>query len=272
MNSSQKLSKSEGSLFAEPSLYRSLIGGLQYVTLTRPDIAFAVNKLSQFLASPTLSHWQACKRLLRYLQATSDLGLQFVSTNRHKLTAFCDADWGCDLDDRKSIGAYCVYLGDNLISWSSKKQQVVARSNTESEYRALASTATELAWLQSLLLELHLPIISPPIVWCDNLSAASLAQNPVFHSRTKHIELDVHYVRDQVLAKALEVRYVPSSEQVADGLTKPLPFSSFVYFRDKLHVLPRPMSLRGDDRINKVAELDQMNELEANSAELVKNK
>ncbi|KAJ4718927.1 Retrovirus-related Pol polyprotein from transposon TNT 1-94 [Melia azedarach] len=244
MNSSQKLSKYEGSLFAEPSLYRSLIAGLQYITLTRPDIAFAVNKLSQFLASPTLSHWQACKHFLRYLQATSDLGLQFVSSNRHKLTAFCDANWGCDLDDR----------------------------NTESEYRALASTATELAWLQSLLLELHLPIISPPIVWCDNLSAASLAQNHVFHSRTKHIELDVHYVRDQVLAKALEVRYVSSSEQVVDGLTKPLLFFSFVYFRDKLHVLPRPMSLRGDDRIYKVAELDQMNELEANSTELVKNK
>ncbi|KAJ4703269.1 Retrovirus-related Pol polyprotein from transposon TNT 1-94 [Melia azedarach] len=211
MVSNKKLAKDDGELLSDFSEYISIIGGLQYATLIRPNIAFAVNKLSQFLSSPTSLHWQACKRVLHYLQVTSYHGLQFISSGRTELTAFADADWGCDLDDRRSIGGYCVYLGGNLVSWSSKKQQVVSRSSTESEYRALASVSSELLWLQSLLKELQHCLSTPPVVWCDNQSVAALAQNPIFHARTKHIELDIHFVCDQVLAKTLDVRYVPST-------------------------------------------------------------
>ena len=136
--------------------YRSIIGALQYLVLTRPELAFLVNKLNQFLAAPTEKHWVACKKILRYLKATKDYGLIFKTGDRISLTVYTDADWACDVDDRKSVGAYCVYIGQNLVSWSSKKQQTVARSSTESEYRALSTACAEIVWIQVLLGELKL--------------------------------------------------------------------------------------------------------------------
>ncbi|KAH9691439.1 hypothetical protein KPL70_016106 [Citrus sinensis] len=238
-----------GQEFEEPALYRSIVGGLQYLILTRPDIAYSVHKLSQYLSNPTLQHWLACKKVLRYLQATATHGLYIQKEGTlglTGLTGYSDADWACDIDDRKSIGAYCIYLGNNLISWSSKKQAIVAKSSTESEYRALSSASSELSWLQSLLSELNIVQLPAPILWCDNQSAGELARNPILHSKSKHIELDVHYIRDKVLGKELEVRYIPTEEQVADVLTKALSFPKFNYFRSKLNVINRPLSLRGD--------------------------
>ncbi|KAH9769131.1 retrovirus-related pol polyprotein from transposon RE1 [Citrus sinensis] len=225
--------------------YRSLIGGLQYLVLTRPEIAFAVNKLSQYDSAPTLQHILACKRMLRYLKEIEDYGLKFSADGEIKLTGFTDADWACDIDDRKSTGAYCIYLGNNLISWSSKKQSIVTRSSAESEYRALASASAEITWLQSLFKELKIECISVPTIWCDNISATELAKNHVYHSRTKHIELDMHFIRDKVLARELEINYIPSEEQIADILNKPLTFTQFNYLRSKLNVQPCPLSLRG---------------------------
>ena len=238
-----------GQEFENPTLYRSIVGGLQYLVLTRPDIAYFVHKLSQYLSSPTIQHWLACKKVLRYLQATITHGLYLQQGGSLGVTGFngySDADWACDIDDRKSIGAYCIYLGNNLISWSSKKQGVVAKSSTESEYRALSSACSELSWLQSLFSELNIVQLPTSVLWCDNQSAGELARNLVFHSKSKHIELDVHYIRDKVLSKALEVRYIPTEEQVADILTKPLSLPKFSYFRSKLNVINRPLSLRED--------------------------
>lgn len=124
--------------------YRSIIGPLQYLVLTRPELSFSVNKLSQFLVAPTKKHRIASKRILRYLKATEDYGFLFKSGGSVALTTYIDANWACDVDDRKSVGAYCVYLRQNLISWSSKKQQTVARSSTESEYMALSKACAEI--------------------------------------------------------------------------------------------------------------------------------
>lgn len=187
MSSTKKLIKDKGAMFENPSLYRSLVGSLQYVTLTRPEIAFTVNKLSQFLACPSVFHWQACKRVLRYLQNTTNYGLQFYSSGSLNLTAFSYADWGSDLDDRRSVGRYCVYLGNSLISWSSKKQHIVSRSIAESEYRALALAAAEVLWITYLLKELKMSLQQTPVIHCDNKSAEALASNPKYHSTTKHI-------------------------------------------------------------------------------------
>ncbi|KAH9669936.1 retrovirus-related pol polyprotein from transposon RE1 [Citrus sinensis] len=277
--------------------YRSIVGGMQYLVLTRPEIAFSVHKLSQYVSAPTLQHLMACKRVLRYLKATQNYGLKFIKDGDLKLTGFTDADWAGDLDDRKSIGAYCICLGHNLIScpsykqmerrilqngdflnllitmvpinslkeaeprvgsfltsslfghnlisWSSKKQPVIARSSAESEYRSLASASAEISWLQSLFSELKLQCIEKPVIWCENLSATELAHNPIFHSRTKHIEIDIHYVRNKVLAGELNIQYIPSEEQVADIMTKPLSFIHFNYLRAKLNVMSCPLSLRG---------------------------
>ncbi|KAH9805863.1 retrovirus-related pol polyprotein from transposon RE1 [Citrus sinensis] len=235
-----KLQKDKGCSFPNPSLYRSIIGSLQYLTLTRPDIAFTVNKLSQFLAAPTSLHWQACKRVLRYLQSTAHFGLQFFKSGSPSLIAYSDADWGSDPDDRRSVGGYCVYLGSNLVSWSSKKQNIVSRSSAESEYRALALATSEVLWITYLLKELKVSLPKPPVLYCDNSSAEALASNPKYHSRTKHIELDLHFVREHIANKDLFIEHVSSSDQLADVLTKPLSFDHFAYMRTKLNVCPRP--------------------------------
>ncbi|KAH9754624.1 retrovirus-related pol polyprotein from transposon RE1 [Citrus sinensis] len=236
MLSEVAFTKTDSEPFSNVTLYRSTIGALQYATLTRPEIAFSVNKLSQFLSSPTVNHWQACKRVLRYLKGTVDLGLQFYNHGSIQIDCFSDADWAGDRDDRRSVAGYCVYMGPNLVSWCSKKQVVVSRSSAESEYRALAMAAAEVLWIRSLLAEIGLALSSIPIIWCDNQSAAALASNPKFHSRTKHIELDVHFVREKVAAQCLKVQYISSSEQTADILTKALSYHPFLYLRDKLNL------------------------------------
>jgi hypothetical protein len=144
-----------------------LAGSLHYLSTTRPDVAFAVNKLSQHMQAPTTTHMQALKCVLRYLKNIISHGLHLVKTNNLNLTAFCDADWGGDTTDRKSIGAYIVYLGPGAISWSCKKQSTVARSSTEAKYRTIATTTAEIIWIHQLLRELGLvlnqPLISSPI-------------------------------------------------------------------------------------------------------------
>ena len=238
MCSNAKLCKGDGELFEHPSLYRSTVGSLQYLTMTRPDISFAVNKLSQYLQAPTVTHWAACKRLLRYLVGTPTQGLRFTKTPTLSLTAFADADYASNLDDRRSTTGVCVFLGPNLISWFSKKQDVVSRSSTESEYRALATATTEIIWLQSLFKELGVQLDrGPAVIWCDNMGARSLAANPMFHARTKHIEVDVHFIREKVASGVVEVRYVPTTEQIADMFTKPLTIPQFTFLSDKLNMI-----------------------------------
>lgn len=147
------------------------------------------------------------------------------------LNAFADADWAACKDTRRSVTGFCVFLGTSLISWKSKKQPVGSRSSTEAEYRSLALAMCELIWLQQLLKDLYVPMISTPKLFCDNKSAVHLATNHVFHERTKHIEIDCHTVRDQIKAGGLIALHVSSGNQLADILTKPLhpgPFLSML--------------------------------------------
>lgn len=191
-----KLSLNSGSVLSDPNEYRKLVGSLQY-TLTRPDISYAVNRLSQFMHRPTTEHFQALKRVLRYLSGTLNHGIFLRKQSTPSLHAFSDADWAGDSDDYVSTNAYILYHGSNPISWTSKKQKGVARSSTKAEYRAV-NTASELRWVCSLLHELGVPIQKTPTVYCDNIGATYLCANPVFHSRIKHIALDYHFVRGQI--------------------------------------------------------------------------
>jgi hypothetical protein len=238
MVSSCRFSKFGTDTMQDPSLYRSTVGALQYATLTRPDIAFSVNKVCQFMAHPLESHWKAVKRILRYLKGTMHHGLLLhpsPSSPPFSLRAYSDADWATDQDDRRSTSGSCIYFGSNLISWGSKKQPLVARSSTEAEYRSMANTTAYLIWIQSLLHELHVPCHTPTLL-CDNISAVSLAHNHVLHSRTKHIELDIHFVREKVLSKQLNILHVPATDQLADPLTKPMSPANYASIRNKLKV------------------------------------
>jgi hypothetical protein len=218
MASSSTLFALSGDPMDDPSLYRSTVDSLQYLSLTRPDLSFAVNRVCQFMRPPLKPHWQAVKRIFGYLQHTMSHGLLLHRTSSNDLQAYSDADWAGCPDDRHSTGAYCVFLGSNLVSWSSRKQPTVSRSSTEDEYKAVANTTAEFLWIRALLQELGVRNSSPPTLWCDNIGATYMSVNSVFHARTKHMEIDFHSVRDRVADKSLVVRFVPSSDQLADVL------------------------------------------------------
>ena len=205
MNSGLRLSSYGSDPVLDVTLYRSIVGGLQYATITRPEISFSVNKVAQFMQSPLQSHWVAVKRILRYLAGTLDYGLHFRRSPTLSLEAFCDADWASNPDDRHSTRGYCIFFGQNLVSWQSKKQSTISRSSTETEFRSLASVVTEITWIQSLLTELKFHNLVVPSIWCDNLSSVIMAANPVLHARTKHIEIDLYFVYDKVLQHQISV-------------------------------------------------------------------
>jgi histone deacetylase 1/2 len=240
MVSSEKLSSLDGVPLSadESTRYRSIVGGLQYLTMTRPDLSFSVNKVCQYLHAPRSSHWSAVKRILRYVQSTLSDGLLLRRPTRSPdlLSAFSDADWAGNADDRRSTGGYAVFYGGNLVAWSARKQATVSRSSTESEYKAVANATAEIIWIQALLGELGVSQSQPPILWCDNIGATYLSSNPVFHARTKHIEVDFHFVRERVAQKLLRIRFISSKDQLADIFTKPLPLPLFQRCRRNLNL------------------------------------
>ena len=164
------------------------------------------------------------------------MGLHFRRSNATLVSAFFDADWAGCSDDRKSTGGFAVFFGSNLISWSARKQATVSRSSTEAEYKSLANATAEIIWLESLLEELGVKQHRISCLWCDNLGATYLTANPVFHARTKHIEIDFHFVRERVAEKKLEIRFIPSRDQVVDGFTKALPYKPFKAFKNNLNL------------------------------------
>nr|ABW81116.1 putative gag-pol polyprotein [Boechera divaricarpa] len=209
-----KLSLFTGTALDNPTKYRMALGSLQYLSLTRPDIAFAVNRLSQFLHRPTDVNWQAVKWILRYLATSPIMGS--TSRSPHKR----------------------YFMPSSMPT--GLKQRGVARSSTEAEYRAVANTASELCWICSLLSELYVTLPSTPVIYCDNVGATYLSANPVFHSRMKHIAIDYHFVRDNVQSGRLRVTHVSTHDQLADALTKPLPRPRFSQITSKLRVTIAP--------------------------------
>lgn len=207
-----------------------------YLTISRPDITYAVHKLSQFMSHPRTPHLQAVYHVIHYLKGSPGQGLLFSASSSLRLTAFSDADWGGCLETRRSTTGYMVFIGDSLISWKSKKQPTVARSSAEAEYRALASVTSELLWMRQLLrvFEIQVPSV---MLFSDNVSAIALAANPTAHERSKHVDIDVHFIREHVTSGFLVLNHVPSSQQLADCLTKPIAGPRFKEHMVKLGVV-----------------------------------
>lgn len=201
--------------------YQELIGALMYVTVgTRPDIAHAVSALSQFKSCHRGEHWAAAKRVLRYLRGTSDIGLTFHKNNQ-PLRGFADADWGNCAVDRRSYSGYVFTLSGGSVTWESRKQRTVALSSTEAEYMAIANATKEAMYLTNFLKELGCADLADATIYNDNRSAGLLAENPVFYSRSKHIDIKHHFIRQAISERALRLVYLPE-EMIADVLTKAL--------------------------------------------------
>uniref|UniRef100_A0A2N9GHQ2 Integrase catalytic domain-containing protein n=1 Tax=Fagus sylvatica TaxID=28930 RepID=A0A2N9GHQ2_FAGSY len=237
MEPNLKLMPDEGDFIDDPDTYRRLVGKLIYLTITRPDISYAVSIVSQFMTNPRVPHMNAVIRILKYLKNAPGRGLFYRSSGHLRIEGYTDADWAGSPSDRKSTTGYCTFIGGNLVTWRSKKQSVVARSSAEAEYRAMAHTTCELTWLRTVLQEFGLLTQGPTPLYCDNQAAIHIASNPVFHERTKHIEVDCHFVRSKVESKDIITPFVPSGSQLADIFTKALPKNAIDSICSKLGVI-----------------------------------
>ncbi|WZZ70893.1 hypothetical protein YC2023_082263 [Brassica napus] len=206
--------------FHDPKLYRKLVGKLIYLTITRPDICFAVNQVSQHMQVPKEHHWRMVERLLLYLNGTSSLGVWMGCNKSTEVVGYCDADWAGDRADRRSTTGYCTFIGGNLVTWKSKKHKVVSCSSAEAEYRAMLKLTNELVWIKGILKHLEIEQATPMTMHCDNQAAIHIATNSVFHERTKHIEVDCHKVRQMIVLGVILPCYTRSEDQLADVFTK----------------------------------------------------
>ncbi|KAL0438756.1 UNVERIFIED_CONTAM: Retrovirus-related Pol polyprotein from transposon RE2 [Sesamum latifolium] len=229
-----KLSSDSGALLQTPDSYRRLVGHLLYLGFTRPDISHSIQQLSQYLNRPCASHWNAALHVVRYLKGCPSRGLFLPADNSLVLKGYCDADWASCPDSRRSLTGFCIFLGGALVSWKTKKQSTVSRSTAEAKYRSLAATVCELSWLSYLLADFGVPLTLPIDLFCDNKAAIHILANPVFHERTKHIEMDCHLVRDAYKEGFILPIHVRSSVQFADLFTKVLPLKLFAFFLSKL--------------------------------------
>ncbi|GKC93068.1 ribonuclease H-like domain-containing protein [Tanacetum coccineum] len=207
--------------------------------------AHMVGSVCLYMHDPREPHFSALKRILRYVQGTLDYGLQLFSSTNDSLIAYSDADWAGCPTTRRSTSGYLFLLTTSTL-WSSKRQPTLSRSSAEAEYRGVANAVAETCWIRNLLRELHTPLSSATIVYCDNVSVVYLSSNPVQHQRTKHIEIDIHFVRDLVATGQVRVLHVPSRFQYADIFTKGLPSALFDEFRDSLSVRCTPALTAGE--------------------------
>ncbi|KAG7547513.1 Retrotransposon gag domain [Arabidopsis suecica] len=236
MDPKVNLTKDTGTLLEDGRPFRELIGRLLYLCITRPDITFAVHKLSHFLSCPTDIHLHAAHDILKYLKNNPGQGLFYSASTELCLNGFADADWGTCLDTRRCVTGVCTFLGHSLISWKSKKQETVSGSSTEAEYRGMSVATKELLWFSQMLKDLHIQVTAKPKLFCDNKSALHIANNPVFHERIKHVEIDCHTTRDQVKNGFMKVFHVSTNNQLADILTKALHPGPFYSILNRLSV------------------------------------
>ncbi|CAN1142556.1 Retrovirus-related Pol polyprotein from transposon TNT 1-94 [Linum perenne] len=236
LSTTLKIDKDEAGKHFNEKQYRGMIGSLLYLTASRPDISHSVGVCARFQCNPKESHFIAVKRVFKYLNGTSDLGLWYSADAACDLIGYSDSDFAGSLYDRRSTSGACQFLGFSIVSWLSKKQSSVALSTAEAEYIAAGSCATQLVWMRSQLID-YGHFFGPTPLYCDNSSAINMTRNPVHHSRTKHIAIKHHFIRDLVQSKDIELQFVSSENQLADIFTKALPTDRFLFLRRHLGLL-----------------------------------
>ncbi|XP_040948738.1 uncharacterized mitochondrial protein AtMg00810-like [Gossypium hirsutum] len=223
-------------LVTDVKMYQRLLGRLIYLTNTRPDITFAVQHLSQFMHRPKKSHLEAAFRVVRYIRKNPGQGILLSVASKTQLIAFCDSDWASCPMSRRSVTGFCIKIRESLISWKSKKQTTVSRSSAEAEYRSMAVVVAEVVWLNGLLKEVSPNQFDKSLVLSDSKAALQIAANPVFHERTKHIEIDCHFVRDKIKDGTIQMQHIGTTEQLADLMTKALSIKQHEFLVSKLGV------------------------------------
>ncbi|KAK6162091.1 hypothetical protein DH2020_001932 [Rehmannia glutinosa] len=237
MNTSIKMDMDADGKATNQTRYRALIGSLLYLTANIPDITFAVGVCARFQSTPKKSHMTAAKRILRYLKGCQEVDLWYPKEGGFKIIGYSDSDYsGCRVD-RKSTSGTCQMLGNRLVSWFSKKKNSIATSTAEAEYIVAGSCCAQILWMRQQLRDYEIEEKEIPIIFCDNISAINIAQNPVHHNRTKHIEIRHHFLRDCVSKRKIEISFVPSQDQLADIFTKPLSSEIFASIRARLGIM-----------------------------------
>ncbi|KAK9734004.1 hypothetical protein RND81_04G107600 [Saponaria officinalis] len=236
MNVNEKLQRNDGTEHADGRLYRSLVGGLNYLTHTRPDIAYSVSVVSRHMHNPTKQHLGATKWILRYVAGTLKYGIWYAKVPDLHLFGFTDSDWAGCLDDRKNTSGSVFSLRSGAITWSSKKQETVALSPSEAEYAAATAAARQALWLQKVLADFDIKQSDATLLYCDNRSAIAIAKNPAFHGRTKHIDVQCHFIRKLVADEKIALMFCGTNEQVADIFTKSLPQAKHQFLTTRLGV------------------------------------
>ena len=236
MNPNVKLTVDLLGKSGDSSFYRSMIGSLLYLTASRLDISYSVGVCARYQANPKESHMIALKRIMKYVKTTTDFGVQYSKNTNDVLVGYSDTDQVGNADDRKGTSGGCFYVGNNLVSWMSKKQNSISLSIAEAEYIAAGNCCTKLLWMQKLLHDYgicqeHLTI------YCDNTSAINIFKNPVQHSRTKHIEIRHHFIRELVEDGTLTLEFIYTDDQKADMFTKPLDSKRFEFLRQNIGVI-----------------------------------
>jgi hypothetical protein len=227
-------------------MYWKIVGSFIYMTITRPNLNYTVGLESQFIQVPRKRHLDDVRHTLRYVSATADYGLFYEASMELEVHGYVDADWAGSISDRRSTSGFMFSFGSATVTWSSKKEPTVALSSTEAEYKGAAMAACEVVWLRKLLGDLGLHVDRQVVIYCDNLSSIQLARNPVFHARTKHIEVHYHFIKEKVLAAEINLTYVSTEDQIVNIFTKVLGAEKHRRFRSMLGVMELELSLRGN--------------------------
>jgi hypothetical protein len=235
MSTSVKISSDLAGKPVDPSLYRSMIGSLLYLTASRPDIAFSVGVCARFQENPKESRLTTVKRIIRYVNDTLPYGIWYSRDTNLVVAGYSDTDWTGNANDRKSTSGGCFYVGNNLVAWMSKKQDSISLSTAEAEYIAAGSCCTQLLWMKTLLGDYGFSL-DTMVINCDNTSAINISKNPVQHSRTKHIDIKHHFLQDLVESEVVSLSFIPTENQLADIFTKPLDGSRFESLRKAIGV------------------------------------